>query len=204
MWSPSVAVGAGIANRSHYILQGSQAGFRRFAGKRVPPSFLAGMVPGFRIDLVFAVAVIAAFCHGVIFDQDSKSPAFKGSVSWPVRVWRCFLLCVASHGRLESVGLISYTTAVNPTAFPTTYARCSGGEPTAQSRERNRSTGGSEAVQDGRIYIALINGPMLFDLKATPAEYSPGLKLAIERGWIAMHESGTYVKFTQAGAELFA
>jgi hypothetical protein len=34
-----------------------------------------------------------------------------------VRVWRCFLLCVASHGRLESVGLISYTTAVNPTAF---------------------------------------------------------------------------------------
>jgi hypothetical protein len=29
-------------------------------------------------------------------------------------------------------------------------------------------------------------------------------KLAIERGWIEMHESGTYVKFTQAGAELFA
>jgi hypothetical protein len=44
---------------------------------------------------------------------------------------------------------------------------------------------------------------MLFDLKATPAEYSPGLKQAVERGWIAMHD-GTYVKFTQAGAELFA
>jgi hypothetical protein len=61
-----------------------------------------------------------------------------------------------------------------------------------------------EAVQDGRIHIELINGPMLFDLKATPAEYSAGLNLAIERGWLEMHESGTYVKFTQVGAEMFA
>jgi hypothetical protein len=29
-------------------------------------------------------------------------------------------------------------------------------------------------------------------------------KLAIERGWLWMHESGTYVKFTPAGADLFA
>lgn len=35
-------------------------------------------------------------------------------------------------------------------------------------------------------------------------KYSAGLKLAIERGWLVMHESSTYVKFTQAGAELFA
>jgi hypothetical protein len=28
----------------------------------------------------------------------------------------------------------------------------------------------------------------------------PGLKLAIERDWLVMHESGTYVKFTRAGA----
>jgi hypothetical protein len=31
-----------------------------------------------------------------------------------------------------------------------------------------------------------------------------GLKLAIARGWLVLHESGTYVKFTGAGAELFA
>jgi hypothetical protein len=43
-----------------------------------------------------------------------------------------------------------------------------------------------------------------FDLKATPAEYSAGLKLAIGHGWIDMHERGTDVKFTQAGADLFA
>jgi hypothetical protein len=45
---------------------------------------------------------------------------------------------------------------------------------------------------------------MLFELRASPAEYSAGLKLAINRGWLAMHESGTYVKFSQAGADLFA
>jgi hypothetical protein len=49
-----------------------------------------------------------------------------------------------------------------------------------------------------------INAPFLFDLRATPAEYSAGLKVAIERGWLQIHESGTYVKFTQVGAELFA
>ncbi len=61
-----------------------------------------------------------------------------------------------------------------------------------------------EAVQDGRIYIELINGPFLFREGATPAEYSAGLKLAIERGWLVLNESGPYVKFTQAGADLFS
>ena len=31
-----------------------------------------------------------------------------------------------------------------------------------------------------------------------------GLQFAIERGWLELHESGTYVKFTAAGADLFA
>jgi hypothetical protein len=61
-----------------------------------------------------------------------------------------------------------------------------------------------EAVQDGRIHIEEINAPFLFRERATPAEYSAGLKLAIERGWLVLHDSGTYVKFTQAGADLFA
>jgi hypothetical protein len=30
------------------------------------------------------------------------------------------------------------------------------------------------------------------------------MKLAIERGWLAMHESGIFVRFTPAGADLFA
>jgi len=61
-----------------------------------------------------------------------------------------------------------------------------------------------EAVQDGRIHIEKINGPFLYREGGSPAEYGAGLKLAIERGWLWMHESGTYVKFTPAGAELFA
>jgi hypothetical protein len=38
---------------------------------------------------------------------------------------------------------------------------------------------------------------MLFQLKATPAEYKAGLDLAIERGWMDLHESGTFVRFTR-------
>ena len=61
-----------------------------------------------------------------------------------------------------------------------------------------------EPVQDGRIHIEKINGPFLFKDKGSPAEYGAGMKLAIERGWLEMHESGTFVRFTRAGAELFA
>jgi hypothetical protein len=63
---------------------------------------------------------------------------------------------------------------------------------------------GVEVVQDGRIYIELINGPFLFREGGTPAEYKAGLDRAIERGWLELHDSGTYVKFTQAGADLFS
>jgi hypothetical protein len=61
-----------------------------------------------------------------------------------------------------------------------------------------------EAKQEGRIHIEKINGPMLFEHGAKPAEYKAGLMLAIERGYLVLHESGTYVRFTEKGAELFA
>jgi hypothetical protein len=60
-----------------------------------------------------------------------------------------------------------------------------------------------EPIQD-RIHIEKINEPFLFRDRGSPAEYGAGLKLAIERGWLKMHESGTFVTFTSAGAELFA
>jgi hypothetical protein len=34
--------------------------------------------------------------------------------------------------------------------------------------------------------------------------YRAGIRRAIEKGWLVMHESGTYLRFTQAGADLFA
>jgi hypothetical protein len=62
----------------------------------------------------------------------------------------------------------------------------------------------TEAVQDGRIHIENINGPFLFRDGGSPAEYGAGLAYAIEKGWLWRHESGTYVKLSQAGADLFA
>ena len=61
-----------------------------------------------------------------------------------------------------------------------------------------------EPVQDGRIYIGKINGPLLHQLKGTPTEYRAGLDRAIAKGWLVMLESGTYVRFTEAGAAPFA
>jgi len=61
-----------------------------------------------------------------------------------------------------------------------------------------------EPVQDGRIHIEKMNAPFLYKERGTPAEYKAGLDLAVSRGWLVLHESGTYVRFTQAGADLFA
>jgi hypothetical protein len=77
-------------------------------------------------------------------------------------------------------------------------------DPEKAARKIVEITNAVEAVQDGRIQIEKINAPFLFRERATPAEYKAGLDLAIERGWLVLHESGTYVKFTQAGADLFA
>jgi len=57
---------------------------------------------------------------------------------------------------------------------------------------------------DSRLLVGRINGAFLYEHKGTPVEYSAGIKRAIEKGWLVMHESGTYLRFTQAGADLFA
>src|SRR6185437_2646271 len=77
-------------------------------------------------------------------------------------------------------------------------------DPEAAARKIVELANAVEPVQDGRIHVEKINGPFLFQLKGTPAEYKAGLDLAIAKGWLVMHESGTFVKFTQAGADLFA
>jgi hypothetical protein len=77
-------------------------------------------------------------------------------------------------------------------------------DPEATARKLIEIANSIEAAQEGRIHIEKINGPFLYESKGSPAEYGAGLDLAIARGWLVMHESGTYVKFTQAGADLFA
>ena len=67
-------------------------------------------------------------------------------------------------------------------------------DPDTAARKLLEITNAVEAVQDGRIQIEKINAPFLFRERATPAEYRAGLELAIERGWLVMHESGTFVQ----------
>jgi hypothetical protein len=77
-------------------------------------------------------------------------------------------------------------------------------DPEAAARKLIEIANSVEAVQDGRIYIELVNTPFLYEHKASPAEYKAGLDLAIAKGWLVLDRSGTFVKFTGAGAELFA
>jgi hypothetical protein len=76
-------------------------------------------------------------------------------------------------------------------------------DPKAAARKLLEIANATEAVQNGRIHIEKLNGPFL-QAGGSAAQYGAGLDLAIARGWLWKHESGTYVKFTPAGAELFA
>ena len=44
----------------------------------------------------------------------------------------------------------------------------------------------------------------MYKLRGPLAEYKARLERAIVNGCLALHESGTYVKFTEADAALFA
>jgi hypothetical protein len=76
-------------------------------------------------------------------------------------------------------------------------------DPDAAARKLVEIANAVEAVQDGRIYIELINVPFLKE-GGTPDQFRASLARAITFGWLWRHESGTYVKFTPAGAEMFA
>ena len=59
-----------------------------------------------------------------------------------------------------------------------------------------------EAVQDGRVYIERVNAhssrPAAMVTASAPVSRTPSL------GWLWRHESGTYLNFTNSGAEPFA
>jgi hypothetical protein len=76
-------------------------------------------------------------------------------------------------------------------------------DPDAAARKLVEIANAAEAVQDGRIHIELVNAPFL-NAGGSPAEYRAGIERAIAQGWLWRHESGAYVKFTAAGAALFA
>jgi hypothetical protein len=77
-------------------------------------------------------------------------------------------------------------------------------DPEAAARKLVEIANTIEPARDGRIFIEQINGRMLLEHKATPAEYKAGLDLAVAKGWLELHESGTFLRFTQSGKDLFA
>jgi hypothetical protein len=83
--------------------------------------------------------------------------------------------------------------------FATDYAN-----PEAAARKLVEIASGVKPVQDGRIYIERINAPFLFELKAKGSEFRAGLRYAIEKGWLDLHESGTYVRLLTPGEDLLA
>jgi hypothetical protein len=73
--------------------------------------------------------------------------------------------------------------------------------PEAAARKLLEIAHAFQPIQDGRIYIEAINGPMLYQHKATPAEYKASLDLAVAEGWLELHESRTFVRLSQAGRD---
>ncbi|WP_347710882.1 hypothetical protein [Bradyrhizobium sp. CB1650] len=66
--------------------------------------------------------------------------------------------------------------------------------PEAAARKLLELAKSIEAVQDGRIHVEKVNAPFLYTLKGNGSEFGAGIKYAIEKGWLEMHESGTFVR----------
>jgi hypothetical protein len=75
-------------------------------------------------------------------------------------------------------------------------------DPEAAARKLVELAAGIPPVQDGRIHIEKINAPFLFTLKGKGSEFGAGLRYAIEKGWLELHESGTYVRLLTPGEDL--
>ncbi|GLR99565.1 hypothetical protein GCM10007858_72110 [Bradyrhizobium liaoningense] len=80
-----------------------------------------------------------------------------------------------------SLATMKYTSA-RPLADPETGAR-----------KLVEIASGIQPVQDGRVFIELINVPFLKQ-GGTGEQFSAAVALAQERGWLELHESGTYVR----------
>jgi hypothetical protein len=76
-------------------------------------------------------------------------------------------------------------------------------DPDAAARKIVEIANDADAVQDGRVYIERVNAPFLA-VGGSSKEFRAGIEHAIALGWLWRHESGTYVKFTDSGAALFA
>jgi len=77
-------------------------------------------------------------------------------------------------------------------------------DPETAARKLVEIAAATPAVQDGRIYIERINSQFVALLKGSKGspEFGAGIAYAKERGWLEVHESGTYVRLTSAPKDL--
>jgi hypothetical protein len=75
-------------------------------------------------------------------------------------------------------------------------------DPAAAARKLVELAKSIETGHDGRIHIEKINAPFLSKTgcNASGPEFGAGIKYAIEKSWLELHESGTYVRL-QAPSE---
>jgi hypothetical protein len=76
-------------------------------------------------------------------------------------------------------------------------------DPDIAARKLLELANATEADRDQRIAVELINLPFL-RAGGSADEYRAGIEMAIAKGWLIRHGSGVFVKFTQAGADMFA
>ena len=70
-------------------------------------------------------------------------------------------------------------------------------DPDAAARKIVEIANDVEAVQNDRIYIERVNAPFLA-VGGNGDDFRAGIERAIALGWLWRHESGTYLKFTDA------
>jgi hypothetical protein len=77
-------------------------------------------------------------------------------------------------------------------------------DPQAAARKLLELAASIEAVQDGRIHIEKMNYFFLYTLNESGTELGAGIRCAVEKGWLELHESGTYVRLLAPGHDLLA
>ncbi|MBR0855687.1 hypothetical protein [Bradyrhizobium liaoningense] len=77
-------------------------------------------------------------------------------------------------------------------------------DPEAAARKLIQLAAAIEPVQDGRIHIEKLNAPFLYTLKAKASEFGTGIRYAVEKGWLELHESGTYVRLLAPSRDLLS
>jgi hypothetical protein len=60
------------------------------------------------------------------------------------------------------------------------------------------------ACSNGSRHSAELVNAAFLKAGGTAEQFRDDIQRAVDKGWMVRHESGTYVKFTPSGAELFA